>query len=117
MPIGDIDGHLHLYSLLEREKGFEPSTLCLGSRCSTPELLPLVQLAGPVASVASGNFSSTAHSSKSGHNAQGTKPLHLPKSETGQEDRQSGRPLAVIVVVSILYLTRVTTDPIMGVGR
>ena len=26
---------------LEREKGFEPSTFCLGSRCSTPELLPL----------------------------------------------------------------------------
>ena len=25
---------------MEREKGFEPSTLCLGSRCSTPELLP-----------------------------------------------------------------------------
>ena len=24
----------------KREKGFEPSTLCLGSRCSTPELLP-----------------------------------------------------------------------------
>ena len=26
---------------LEREKGLEPSTLCLGSRCSTTELLPL----------------------------------------------------------------------------
>ena len=26
---------------LERERGFEPPTLCLGSRCSTPELLPL----------------------------------------------------------------------------
>ena len=24
----------------ERETGFEPATLCLGSRCSTPELLP-----------------------------------------------------------------------------
>ncbi len=24
----------------EREMGFEPTTLCLGSRCSTPELLP-----------------------------------------------------------------------------
>ena len=28
--------------LVEREKGFEPSALCLGSRCSAPELLPLV---------------------------------------------------------------------------
>ena len=27
---------------LEREKGFEPSTFCLASRCSTTELLPLV---------------------------------------------------------------------------
>ena len=25
---------------LERETGFEPATFCLGSRCSTPELLP-----------------------------------------------------------------------------
>ncbi len=25
---------------LEREMGFEPTTLCLGSRCSTTELLP-----------------------------------------------------------------------------
>ena len=28
--------------MLERERGFEPPTLCLGSRCSTPELFPLV---------------------------------------------------------------------------
>src|SRR5690349_22878575 len=26
---------------LEREMGFEPTTLCLGSRCSTTELFPL----------------------------------------------------------------------------
>ena len=25
---------------MERETGFEPATFCLGSRCSTPELLP-----------------------------------------------------------------------------
>ena len=28
-------------SYLERETGIEPATLCLGSRCSTTELLPL----------------------------------------------------------------------------
>ena len=27
--------------LVERETGIEPATLCLGSRCSTAELLPL----------------------------------------------------------------------------
>lgn len=26
---------------LEREKGLEPSTICMASRCSTTELLPL----------------------------------------------------------------------------
>ncbi len=31
---------LRVWKLLEREMGFEPTTLCLGSRCSTPELLP-----------------------------------------------------------------------------
>ena len=29
---------------LERETGIEPATLCLGSKCSTTELLPLVVL-------------------------------------------------------------------------
>jgi hypothetical protein len=28
---------------LEREMGFEPTTLCLGSRCSTTELFPLAE--------------------------------------------------------------------------
>ncbi len=31
---------------LERETGFEPATFCLGSRCSTPELLPLAVVGG-----------------------------------------------------------------------
>jgi hypothetical protein len=31
-------------SYLERETGIEPATLCLGSRCSTAELLPLVNV-------------------------------------------------------------------------
>ena len=29
-----------IWGALERETGFEPATLCLGSRCSTTELLP-----------------------------------------------------------------------------
>lgn len=29
--------------ILEREKGFEPSTLALARRCSTTELLPLTK--------------------------------------------------------------------------
>ena len=31
---------------MERETGFEPATFCLGSRCSTPELLPLAVVGG-----------------------------------------------------------------------
>ncbi len=31
---------------MERETGFEPATFCLGSRCSTPELLPLALVGG-----------------------------------------------------------------------
>ena len=31
---------------MERETGFEPATFCLGSRCSTPELLPLAVVWG-----------------------------------------------------------------------
>ncbi len=30
-------------SYLERETGLEPATLCLGSRCSTTELVPACQ--------------------------------------------------------------------------
>ncbi len=35
--------HFRLFNFaykLERETGFEPATTCLGSRCSTTELLP-----------------------------------------------------------------------------
>ena len=33
---------------MEREKGFEPSTLALARRCSTTELFPLTRMDGEV---------------------------------------------------------------------
>ena len=33
-------------TLMEREKGFEPSTLALARRCSTTELFPLAKFEG-----------------------------------------------------------------------
>ena len=52
---GPPDGGPHLYMRgLEREMGIEPTTLCLGSRCSTPELLPpgvRPSLGGPIGAV------------------------------------------------------------------
>ena len=38
-------GPLRAVQQMERETGFEPATTCLGSRCSTAELLPHFDLA------------------------------------------------------------------------
>jgi hypothetical protein len=42
-----VDGYEEIRSL-ERETGLEPATLCLGSRCSTTELLPPLWRMPPV---------------------------------------------------------------------
>ena len=39
-----LEDSLQLIEKLEREKGFEPSTLALARRCSTTELFPLTEI-------------------------------------------------------------------------
>ena len=45
---------------MEREKGFEPSTLALARRCSTTELFPLERLEGSECTELAGRCQATS---------------------------------------------------------